>query len=140
MSRWKILKNICSMKLLLDTHTFIWFCEDDANLPGRVKLMIEDAENEIYLSTASLWEITIKQQLKKLELNRTLDEILKYLPKHGIQYLDIKPAHLLRLSPLNFIHKDPFDRMLIAQALAEEMVLLTKDENIWQYPLVKLQW
>ncbi len=77
-----------------------------------------------------MWDITIKQQLKKLALNRTLSEIFKYLPQHVFQYLDIKPTHLLKMSVLNFFHKDPFDRMLIAQAMAEDMVLVTKDENI----------
>jgi PIN domain nuclease of toxin-antitoxin system len=78
--------------------------------------------------------------LRKLALDRTLEEILKYPPLNGFKYLDVKPNHLLKLYPLDFIHKDPCDRMLIAQAMAEDMVLLTKDENIWKYPIVKLLW
>src|ERR1700761_7121160 len=108
------------MNLLIDTHTFIWFCEDDKNL-SKAKTAIEDANNNVYLSTVSLWAITIKLQLQKLDLNKSLSEILNYLPQYGFQYLDIKPAHLLKLFPLNFLHKYPFDRLLIAQAMAEEM-------------------
>jgi PIN domain nuclease of toxin-antitoxin system len=128
------------MKLLLDTHTFIWFSEDNASLSQTAKASIENIENDVYLSTVSLWEITIKVQLKKLTLNKTLSDIFKYIPEHSFEYLDIKPSHLLKLSILDFIHKDPFDRMLVAQAMAEDMVLVTKDENIWQYPSVKLLW
>jgi PIN domain nuclease of toxin-antitoxin system len=128
------------MKLLIDTHTFIWFCEDDKNLSEKAKTEIEDLNNEVYISTISLWEITIKHQLNKLTLSKTLAEILKSSPQYGFQYLDIKPAHLLKLSVLDVIHKDPFDRLLIAQALAEDMLLITRDENIWQYPQVRLLW
>jgi len=128
------------MKLLLDTHTFIWFSEDNASLSQTAKASIENIENDVYLSTVSLWEITIKVPLKKLTLNKTLSDIFKYIPEPSFEYLDIKPSHLLKLSILDFIHKDPFDRMLVAQAMAEDMVLVTKDENIWQYPSVKLLW
>ncbi len=128
------------MKLLLDTHTFIWFSEDNASLSQTAKASIENSENNVYLSSISLWEITIKVQLKKLTLNKSLSDIFKYVPEHGFEYLDIKPSHLLRLSALDLIHKDPFDRMLIAQTMAEDMVLVTKDENIWQYPSLQLLW
>ncbi len=128
------------MKILLDTHTFLWFCEDDKELAVKAKAAIEDTSNEVYLSCVSLWEITIKLQLQKLTLNKTLAEVIKYLPLQGFQYLDIKPAHLLKLSSLGAGHKDPFDRMLIAQAIAEDMIFITRDENIWQYPSVKLLW
>lgn len=128
------------MKILLDTHTFLWFCEDDKELAVKAKAAIEDASNKFYLSCVSLWEITIKLQLQKLTLNKTLAEVIKYLPLQGFQYLDIKPVHLLKRSNLGAGHKDPFDRMLIAQAIAEDMIFITRDENIWQYPSVKLLW
>jgi PIN domain nuclease of toxin-antitoxin system len=116
------------MKLLLDTHAFIWFVEDDNQLPENAKRLIENSENEIYLSIASLWEITIKLQLNKIELSQPLEKILELATLNGFVFLPILPNHLITLLTLDFHHRDPFDRIIIAQTIAEKLTIITKDK------------
>lgn len=115
------------MKLLLDTHAFIWFVEDDPNLPQKQKLLIEEPQNEIFLSIASLWEMAIKIQLKKLNINKSIKEIIDISIQNGFILLPILPEHIIQLSQLEFHHRDPFDRMIIAQGLAEKQIIIGKD-------------
>ena len=121
------------MKLLLDTHTFIWFVEDDKQLPVKAKRLIENPGNEIYLSIASLWEIAIKLQLKKLELSQPLEKVMELAALNGFVFLPILPEHIITLTKLEFFHRDPFDRMIIAQSINEKQTIITKDQVFIYY-------
>lgn len=120
------------MKLLLDTHALIWFAENDVQLSSKAKLAIENLENESFVSIASFWEIAIKQGLNKINLRRTLSEVVYFIKQNGIQILPITIDHLLILSELPLYHRDPFDRLLVAQSQCEQMTFISKD--IWISP------
>jgi PIN domain nuclease of toxin-antitoxin system len=128
------------MRLLLDTHTFLWFIEGNLNLSDAARNLIEDQGNQRFLSIASLWEISIKVSLSKLELRMTLTELVKReVYGNAIELLEIQPEHLDELAKLPFHHKDPFDRLMIAQSLAECVPMVTKDGAFESYP-VTLLW
>lgn len=122
------------MRLLLDTHAFLFWITDSEELSGRAREQIEDPENELYLSAASGWEIAIKTKLKRLELpgppERVITEQMTY---NHIQSLSIQMSHALNTYHLPHLHRDPFDRMLVAQSRVEEMPILTRDPAISQY-------
>ena len=115
------------MKYLIDTHIFIWFVENLPNLSQSLKNTIEDENNEIFISIASLWEISIKISIKKLQLNRKYEEILAVLKNNSIEILPIDFAHTLENSKLPFHHRDPFDRIIIAQAIVENIDFISAD-------------
>lgn len=115
------------MKLLLDTHAFIWFVENDANLPVKLRNQIEDTDNEIFISIVSLWEIAIKTSLGKLEMAIDLPTIINKIEENGFVILPIFPEHTVYVSSLHFHHRDPFDRMLIAQTIIEKLKIISKD-------------
>lgn len=115
------------MKLLLDTHTFIWFVEDDEKLPSRIKIQIEDIENEIFISIVSLWEIAIKTSLGKLEVAIDIPAMISKIESNGFSILPIFPEHTICVSSLPFHHRDPFDRMLIAQTITEKIKIVSRD-------------
>ena len=128
------------MKLLLDTHAFIWWDSAPDKLSPQVLRLCQDPTNEMILSVASVWEMQIKMQLGKLKLKLPLAEIIKGQQQtNNIQTLPITLAHTLALDELPMHHKDPFDRLLIAQANVEEAVLVSRDKIFAQYP-VKLLW
>lgn len=127
------------MKLLLDTHTFIWFVENDDSLPSNLKSYIEDAQNEIFVSIASLWEIAIKVSLGKLELGNSLPTLINQIEANGFMFLPILPQHTIYVSSLPFYHRDPFDRLLIAQSCVDDFILVSKD-NIFKEYEVKCVW
>jgi len=116
------------VKLLLDTHILIWYLEGHPNLPESQRLMIEDRRNLVAVSSASLWEMTIKISIGKLELMDDLATIEATLLQQGIRILPIQTVHLQRLLSLPFHHRDPFDRLIIAQALVEDMTLVSDDK------------
>jgi PIN domain nuclease of toxin-antitoxin system len=116
------------VKLLLDTHILIWYLEGHSNLPKTQRLMIEDRHNSVAVSTASLWEMTIKISIGKLELIDDFSTIETTLLQQGIRILPIQTAHLQYLMNLPFHHRDPFDRLIIAQAIVEDMTLVSDDE------------
>ena len=122
------------MNLLLDTHIFLWYLSDDPSLPTAVRETIRDPSHRVYLSAASIWEAVIKYELGKLPLPEPRAD---YLPReraaHGIDPLPIEEAALVRLAELPPLHKDPFDRMLIAQALQHSLALVTMDSAIRAY-------
>jgi PIN domain nuclease of toxin-antitoxin system len=126
------------MKLLLDTHTFIWFVEDDKQLPNKTKKIIEDSENEIFLSIASLWEIAIKLQLKKLGLSQPIEKVMELAALNGFVFLPILPEHIITLTKLEFYHRDPFDRIIIAQSITEEQAIITKDKVFDDYGIERI--
>jgi len=123
------------MKLLLDTHILIWYLEGHPDLPDAQRLLIEDRRNFVAVSAASLWEMAIKISIGKLELMDDLATIENILRQQGIDMLSIQTSHLQRLMTLPFHHRDPFDRLIIAQALAEEMTLISNDESFPLYPV-----
>lgn len=115
------------MKLLLDTHILLWYLEGHPNLPDVQRLMIEDRRNQVFVSAASLWEMTIKISIGKLDLMDDLATIEKTLRLQGIPVLPIQTPHLQSLLTLPFHHRDPFDRLIIAQAISESMTLVSHD-------------
>jgi len=121
------------MDLLLDTHAFIWFLNGDNQIPDILKKEISNASNKCYISIASLWEIAIKLSLKKLDLNGEFGQIATLLNENDIEILPITFDHIQRLLQLEFYHRDPFDRIIIAQALTEKLTLATKDEVVNKY-------
>lgn len=127
------------MAYLLDTHTLLWFVAGDKQLPESSKEIIKNVNESCFLSAASLWEITIKHQLKKLELGISLEELFEFVDRNQIEIIPINSLHLLQLSKLPFYHHDPFDRMIIAQAISENLKLISKDSIFKKYP-VNLVW
>ena len=128
------------MKLLLDTHTFIWWDSDPAKLSKNAMSSCQNPENTLILSVVSIWEMQIKLQLGKLQLNQPLPEIIDSQQKqNNIQFLSVTLDHVLALDNLPFHHKDPFDRLLIAQAIVENAVLVSVDSKFTNYP-VQLIW
>lgn len=115
---------------LLDTHIFIWWMTNSSNLSPKVRALIADPESEMYLSLATIWEMTIKLGNNKLQLPV---DWRKTLEKSNFVILPIKLKHIFDLGKLPRIHKDPFDRMLVAQAISENMILITDDEKIRSY-------
>jgi PIN domain nuclease of toxin-antitoxin system len=124
------------MKLLLDTHIFLWLNSEPEKLPPAAYDACRDSNNQLYLSHVSPWEIQIKQQLGKLQLRAALSELIATQAReNGLAMLPIELAHLYALSQLPCHHNDPFDRLLIAQARIESMVLVTVDRKISLYDL-----
>jgi PIN domain nuclease of toxin-antitoxin system len=123
------------MKGLLDTHAFIWLDSDPGKLSANAAAFLEEPSNTILLSVASIWEILIKQQLKKLTLSLPLQIVLSQQQANGIQILAILPEHVLALESLPAVHKDPFDRLLAAQANVESAVIVSADPIFSQYPV-----
>lgn len=123
------------MKLLLDMHILLWYLEGHPNLPETQLQQIEDRRNQVAVSAVSLWEMTIKIAIGKLELMDDLATVENTLLQQGIRILPIQTAHLQRLLSLPFHHRDPFDRLIIAQALAEEMILVSDDAAFSAYPV-----
>jgi PIN domain nuclease of toxin-antitoxin system len=127
------------MKGLLDTHTFMWWDASPAKLPTRVLAFLSDPSNTLLLSVVSAWEIIIKIRLGKLSLGRPLRDVLAQQQGNGVQILPVTLEHVLGLETLPTAHKDPFDRILAAQATVEGAVLLSADPIFAQYP-VKVLW
>lgn len=121
------------MRLLLDTQAFIWFVENDDQLPLNIKIEIEKTENPIIISIASLWEMTIKITLDKLHLSCGINDMINKLYRNGFEILPIQPEHLIRLSQISYIHRDPFDRIIIAQGLTEEIAIISSDKIFDDY-------
>lgn len=124
------------MQYMLDTHTLIWFLEGNPVLSKEVRNIIEDAEKRKYVSIASIWEIAIKVSLEKLKLAKSLEDFLFDLSQTEITILPIKLPHALRVSKLDFFHRDPFDRLIIAQSIEENLEVLTRDSDFSSYDIV----
>ena len=124
------------MNLLLDTHPLLWWLEDNPTLSEKARNVIADVGNVVFVSAASAWEIAIKKSLGKLEVPDDLDEVVK---ANGFEELPIGIPHALAVGALPPHHKDPFDRMLIAQAKIEHLTLVTRDESVKQYGIPFLQ-
>ncbi len=128
------------MRLLLDTATFIWLAEDHSKLSATARSLIADASNEVFLSAASAWEIAVKHDLGRLDLRVPPDEyVWQQRQLHRIESLSIDEAAALQLAKLPDVHRDPFDRILISQAILGGMVIVTPDRLIRMYP-VRTVW
>jgi PIN domain nuclease of toxin-antitoxin system len=128
------------MRLLLDTHVFIWWADDPDKLSPAALAALEDEANELLLSVASVWEMQIKIQLGKLKLSLPLKELVKN--QQETNNLTVSPValpHVLALDALPFHHKDPFDRLLIAQSIEEDLTLVTADSQFSAYSVKLLQ-
>ena len=124
------------MRYLLDTHAFLWWTQDDQRLSRRVRAILADGANSILLSVASLWEISIKVQIGKLSMPQPTDRYLtSQLDKNAITTLPAEAGHVLQLFRLPNHHKDPFDRLLVAQSRAEGLPILTADPMVMKYPV-----
>lgn len=123
---------------ILDSHTFLWWDGDPKQLSPAVLSFCTDPNNTLLISIASVWEIAIKVRLGKLTLRDPLPEIVGRQGNQGVRILNIKPEHIYALDTLPMLHKDPFDRLLIAQAQFEGAILLTADASVAAYPIVTL--
>jgi len=120
--------------ILVDTHVIYWYLTGNIELPDTVKEKVID-DDERYISIASFWEMTIKSSIGKLVLPEAISEMIETCKGHGFEILDIEGRDLELLHTLDFIHRDPFDRLIISQAMSRNLTLLTKDENIRKYPI-----
>ena len=127
------------MKLLLDTHTFLWFISGSPRLNHFSRDLIENIENKRYLSIASLWELAIKISLDKIRMRFTFQELINsHIENNDINILMITPEHLNNLINLPFYHRDPFDRLIISQALIENMSIISCDTEFQSYNITVL--
>lgn len=127
------------MRLLLDTHTFIWFFAGDANLSNNARTLIEDENNEKLLSIATIWEMAIKQSKGKLALNLPLkDYVEEKLNFDDFNLLAINLEHFAVIATLPFPHNDPFDRLLVAQAMVEGIPILSRDSAFDSYSISRI--
>ena len=120
-------------KFLIDTHTFIWLIDDDPKLSTIYKSLIEDVDNEIFISITSLWEMAIKISIGKLKVAGVLQQMIEELTVRNIQILPINPSHVLKVETLPFHHKDPFDRIIAAQCLVENITVISADKILDEY-------
>ncbi len=128
------------MKLLLDTHAFLWAIADPSRLSERARAALTDSSNILVLSTVTLWEIVVKVGLGKLSMPATPQYFASHMDHLGVRsVLPILPAHVYELLKLPDVHKDPFDRLLVAQCRIEKMTLVSADPVLSDYP-IRLIW
>ena len=128
------------MKLLLDTHTFIWWADQPEKLSPDALSALEDEANELLLSVASVWEMQIKIQLGKLKLSLPLKELIKNQQEaNDLTVSPVTLTHVLAVDALPYHHKDPFDRLLIAQSIAEGLTIVTADSQFSAYSVKLLE-
>jgi len=120
------------MNLLLDTHVLLWWLDDHSILSKKIKAVIADGKNPVFVSAVVIWEITIKQALGKLEIPRNFRRVLDDQP---FEMLDITVEHVHAVGDLPAYHRDPFDRMLVAQAKVERLTLVTRDIRLKKYKI-----
>jgi len=126
------------MRLLLDTHSFLWFIDDNPRLSSNAKSLLE-SDNDLLLSTTSLWEIAIKLSIGKLAFPQPFEPFVRQqLSSNAIDILEIETVHLGIVSTLPFHHRDPFDRLLVAQAMAEQLPIVSTDVHLDAYSIERL--
>ena len=128
------------MKYLLDTHTFLWFITDDKQLSAKATKAIVNPDAAKYVSMASFWEIAIKLNIGKLELDMPFDDLLQQMDINGFTLLPIEFAHTSAVCALDRHHGDPFDRMIIAQAQVEDLIVISIDKNFSKYRPLQILW
>lgn len=123
------------MQILLDTHVFIWLLEGNSNVSPLVRELIESTENRLYLSIVSPWEIAIKLGIGKLELQYRFDELQDVLMQFNVEVIPITFEHTKCYCDLPLHHRDPFDRMLVSQAISNSLILFSQDTKLDPYPV-----
>lgn len=126
------------MNLLLDTHSLIWFLDGSSKLGARARKYIEDPANQSFVSIASIWEMAIKISLRKLQMTIPFSELTEHTRNNGFELLPVEFEHTLKITTLDFFHRDPFDRMIIAQGISEAMPIVSADENFDAYPIKRI--
>jgi PIN domain nuclease of toxin-antitoxin system len=127
------------MRALLDTHAFLWFVLNDSQLGSTARAVIADPQNEIEISPASYWEIAIKISIGKYSLNEPFQPFMEQqIATNRFRILPVTVSHAAVVATLPFHHRDPFDRMLVAQAIAEQVPLLSADPVLDAYPITRL--
>ena len=121
------------MRLLVDTHILLWFLEGNNLLSAARRQIIAEPQNDVFVSIASLWDTAIQISIGKLTLTASLADVIKQISAENIEILPISPAHILQVSTLPFHHRDPFDRLIIAQAQIEKLSVITEDQNFADY-------
>ena len=121
------------MRLLVDTHLLLWAVASSSQLPREARALIEDSANDVYYSAASIWEIAIKSALRRKDFRVDVPALLAALPRMGFVELPVTGAHAARVVQLAPIHRDPFDRLLVAQSIVEPLTLLTNDALLARY-------
>lgn len=127
------------MKLLADTHAFLWFVAGDRRLSAAARRAMEDDDNQWWLSTASVWEMSIKASLGRLTLPASVHDYVSDKVSHGLRVLSIDWPHAAGVERLPFHHRDPFDRLIAAQALTDDLALVTRDSTFREYG-VRVIW
>ncbi len=120
------------MRVLLDTHILLWCLQGSKKLPAQAADIVQSAD-EVYASVVSLWEIAIKYSLGKLNMDIEFAELEKAIVVSGYEYLPVEAVHTVQLVELPFLHRDPFDRMLVAQSIVEPLRLVTSDTQLARY-------
>lgn len=127
------------MRIILDTHTFLWFVEGSPELSTTARDLIEDPTTTSFVSIASVWEMAIKLSLGKLMLGLPLEDFIpRYLALNGFGLLNITFDHVVKVSTLPFHHRDPFDRMLVAQSLVDATTLVSRDSVMDNYAITRV--
>lgn len=128
------------LRLLLDTHTFLWWINDAPELSEASRQVISNTDNDCFLSVASCWEMAIKSSLGKLSLSKPVDRfVLDQITENGFLMLNIELRHVAIVESLPFHHRDPFDRLLIGQAISDKLTIITADSMFSKYD-AKLIW
>lgn len=128
-----------SMKILLDTHVLLLVAGNPQQLSAQARKLLEDPQNQLYFSAASLWEISIKNKLGRADFKVDLPVLRRNLLDCGFEEIAINSAHTLAVEALPNIHKDPFDRMLVAQTIVEGITLMTADSTVAEYPVAVIK-
>ena len=123
------------MRYLIDTQILIWLIIDTPKIPKRIHSILNNTANEIFVSNVSIWEIAIKTSIKKLILPFELKELTEEIKNMNISILDIMSEHLIKVAELPFHHKDPFDRLIISQAIIEKLPIISSDNNFDFYDI-----
>ena len=121
------------MRLLLDTHTFLWYYSGSPELSDYARQCLDDTKNDFWVSIASLWEIAIKNSIGKLDLDKSFDDFCKDVVEKGFIFLRVDITHIIKSAKLPFHHRDPFDRIIVAQAISENLDFVSKDDIMELY-------
>jgi len=123
------------MRLLLDSHTFLWYAVDSPDLLCDLRTMIDDPVNTVFVSIVSVWELSIKNSIGKLDLKPSLNVLIERTLEHNIAFLPIRFEHIFQIMKLPFHHRDLFDRIIIAQGIIEECAIISRDAVFDQYEI-----
>lgn len=125
---------------LLDTHAFLWFLQKNKRIPPNAVDKIQDSQYQVYISIVSFWELSIKSSLGKLDLGESISDLIKRSEGLGFITLDIESSHLEKLASIPFKHKDPFDRLIIAQGITDDLIILSGDRYFKDYTEAQIEW